>query len=174
MRSRIRAARLTNAIRQEVQRIDPDLPPKLGPFSLADFLAESYLNRATTGTMFLAFAAIALLLASVGLYAVISHSVSQRTREIGIRMALGGTERDIRMMVLSHGMVPMDVGLAVGLAGSIAVGQLLEAQLVGVSPLDPLTLVAASAALVLGGTLGCLMPARQASRVDPMTALRRD
>jgi putative ABC transport system permease protein len=165
---------LTNVIRHEVQRIDPDLPPKLGPFSLADYLADSYLYRATTGAMFLAFAAIALLLASVGLYAVIAHSVGQRTQEIGIRMALGGTERDIRIMVLRHGLAPMGVGLALGVAGSIAVGQLLKAQLVGVSPIDPLTFAAAAAALILGGSLGCLMPAWHASRIDPMTALRRD
>jgi ABC-type antimicrobial peptide transport system permease subunit len=122
--------------------------------------------------MFLAFAAIALLLASVGLYAVIAHSVGQRTQEIGIRMALGGTERDIRIMV--HGLAPMGVGLALGVAGSIAVGQLLKAQLVGVSPIDPLTFAAAAAALILGGSLGCLMPAWHASRIDPMTALRQD
>jgi ABC-type antimicrobial peptide transport system permease subunit len=89
-------------------------------------------------------------------------------------MALGGTERDIRLMVLRHGFAPMAVGLAIGMAGSIVVGQLLKAQLVGVSPMDPLTFCAASAALLLGGTLGCLLPARRASRIDPMKALRQD
>jgi predicted permease len=173
-RTRVPPRKLANVIRLEVQRIDPDLPPKLGPFSLADYLADSYLYRATTGALFLVFAAIALLLASVGLYAVIAHAVSERTPEIGLRMALGGTERDIRIMMLRLGLAPMVVGLAIGLAGSVAVGQLLKAQLVGVSSIDPLTFITASAALILGGTLGCLIPARRASRIDPMTALRQD
>ena len=174
VRTRATAGSLSNVIRQEVQYIDPDLPPKLGPFSLADFLADSYLYRATTGAMFLVFAAIALLLASVGLYAVIAHFVGRRTAEIGIRMALGGTERDIRMMVLRHGLTPICMGLVIGVAGSVAVGQLLKAQLVGVSPIDPLSFIIAAAALTLGGTLGCLIPARRASRIDPVTALRKD
>jgi predicted permease len=165
---------LSNVIRQEAQRIDPDLPPKLGPFSLADHMAESYLYRATTGAMFLAFAAVALLLASVGLYSVIAHSVGQRTQEIGIRMALGGTRQDIRLMVLRQGLIPIGTGLAIGAAGAVAVGQFLEAQLVGVSPIDPMTFAIASAALILGGVLGCLIPAARASRIDPMTALRED
>lgn len=165
---------LTNVIRSEVQKIDSDLPPKLGPFSLADNLADSYLYRATTGAMFLAFAGIALLLASVGLYAVIAHSVGERMQEIGIRIALGGTERDIRLMVLRDGLPPMGVGLAVGVAGSVALSQFLQAQLVGVSPIDPPTFILASAALVLGGTLGCLIPAQRAARIDPTRALRND
>jgi hypothetical protein len=173
-RTRVPPRTLTNVIRYEVQRIDADLPPTLGPFSLADYLADSYLYRATTGAMFLAFAGVALLLASVGLYAVIAHSVGQRTQEIGIRLALGCSVGDIRMMVLRHGLTQMAAGLAVGLAGSVAVGQFLEAQLVGISPIDPLTLVTASATLILGGTLGCLVPAWRASRTDPITALRHD
>jgi predicted lysophospholipase L1 biosynthesis ABC-type transport system permease subunit len=165
---------LTNVIRHEVQTIDPDLPPKLGPFSLADQLADSYLYRATTGAMFLAFAAVALLLASVGVYAVVAHSVGERMQEIGIRMAMGGTGRDICIMVLRQGLAPIGVGLAIGIAGSVALSQSLKAQLVGVSPIDPLTFIAASVALVLGGTLGCLIPAQRAARIDPMTALRHD
>jgi predicted permease len=173
-RTTVAPGSLSNVIHQEVQRIDPDLPPKLGPFSLADYMADSYLYRATTGAMFFAFAAVALLLASVGLYTVIADTVGQRTKEIGIRMALGGTGRDIRIMVLRRGLVPLGAGLAIGAAGSVAVGQLLKAQLVGVSPIDPITFGIASAALTLGGTLGCLIPAWRASRIDPMTALRQD
>jgi predicted permease len=173
-RTRVPPHSLTNAIRREVQVIDPDLAPTLGPFSLAEYMADSYRYRATTGAMFMTFAAIALLLASVGLYAVVARSVERRTREIGIRMALGGTAREVRIMVLRHGLAPMGVGLAVGVVGSVAVGQLLKAQLVSVSPIDPLTFTTALAALILGGTLGCLVPAWRASRIDPMTALRQD
>jgi predicted permease len=173
-RTHVTPASLTNVIRQEVQQIDPDLPPKLGPFSLADFMADSYLYRATTGAMFLAFAVIALLLASVGLYAVMAHLVRQRTQEIGIRMALGSTARDIRIEVVRQSLVPMCVGIAIGVAGSVVVVQFLKAQLVGVSPIDPLIFTIATAALILGGMLGSLLPAWRASRVDPMTALRQD
>jgi ABC-type antimicrobial peptide transport system permease subunit len=173
-RTRVPPESLTNAIRGEIQAIDPDLPPTLGPFPLADSLAESYLYRATTGAMFLALATIALLLASVGLYAVVAHSVGRRAQEIGIRMALGGTAGDIRRMVLRHGLAPLGMGLAIGLCGSAAAGRLLQAQLVGVSPLDWPTFTVAAVTLIACGALGCLIPARRASRIDPMTALRQD
>ena len=90
------------------------------------------------------FAAIALLLASVGLYAVIAHSVSQRTQEIGIRIAMGATARDILELVFKQGMRPVGIGLTIGLAAALAVTPLLKTQLVGVSPADPITLVVAA------------------------------
>jgi putative ABC transport system permease protein len=122
----------------------------------------------------LIFAAIALLLASIGLYTVIAHSVSQRTQEIGIRMAIGATARDILKLVFQQGMLPLGIGLTIGLAGSLAVNRLLKAELVQISPADPITLVIASAALILAALLGCLIPARRAMRVDPMVALRHE
>jgi putative ABC transport system permease protein len=126
------------------------------------------------GTLFLIFAGVALLLASFGLYAVIAHSVSQRTQEIGVRMALGGSAADIRALVLRQGMLPAGAGLLLGLMASAGVNRLLAAQLVQVSPADPLTLALVAATLVASAALGCLIPARRAARVDPLVALRHD
>jgi putative ABC transport system permease protein len=159
------------AFRREVQAVDPDLPI-YGPFA-ADYW-DRYSDSRFYGLLFLIFAAIALLLASIGLYTVIAHSVSQRTQEIGIRMAIGATARDIRKLVFQQGMLPLGIGLAVGLAGSLAVNRLLKTELVQISPADPITLVIASAALILAALLGCLIPARRAMRVDPMVALRHE
>ncbi len=135
---------------------------------------EAFWDSRFYGMLFLIFAAIALLLASIGLYAVVAHSVSQRSQEIGIRMAIGATARDILRLVFLQGMLPLAIGLAIGLAASLAVNRLLESQLVQVSPADPITLVVASATLVLSATLGCLIPARRAMRVDPVVALRHE
>jgi putative ABC transport system permease protein len=124
--------------------------------------------------MFLIFAAIALLLASIGLYTVIAHSVTQRTQEIGVRIAIGATTRDILTMVFRQGMIPLGIGLAIGLTASLAVNQLLKSMLVQVSPADPITLLVASGVLILAALLGCLIPARRAIRIDPVDALRHE
>jgi ABC-type antimicrobial peptide transport system permease subunit len=171
-RTRVAPTSLGAALRHEVQVVDSGLP-MFGPFTLRGRL-ERYWDNRFYGSLFLIFAAIALLLASVGLYAVIAHSVSQRTQEIGIRMAIGATARDIRKLVFVQGMVPLAIGLAAGLVASLAVNRLLESVLVQVSPSDPITLVVASAVLILSATLGCLIPARRAMRVDPLVALRHD
>ena len=110
----------------------------------------------------------------IGLYAVIAHSVSQRTQEIGIRMAMGAKARDILKLVLRQGILPLGIGLTIGLAASFAVNRVLKAELVQVSPSDPITLAAVSATLIVTGMLGCLIPARRAMRVDPVVALRHD
>ena len=102
---------------------------------------EVYWDSRFYGGLFLIFAAIALLLASVGLYAVIAHSVSQRTQELGIRMAIGATAQDIVGLVFRQGMIPLGIGLIIGLAASLAVNQVLKSMLVKVSPSDPITLV---------------------------------
>lgn len=122
--------------------------------------------------LFFICAAIALLLASVGLYAVIAHSGSRRTQEIGIRMALGATARDIRTLLFLEGMLPAGFGLTIGLAASLAVNRILKSELVQVSPNDPITLVVALATLILAAMLGCLIPARRAMRIDPANAIR--
>jgi len=119
-------------------------------------------------------AAIGLLLASVGLYAVMAHSVTRRTQEIGIRMAIGATERDVLKIVFEQGMVPLGIGLATGLAASLAVNPVLKSFLVRVSPFDPIALAVSSLALCFAAMLGCLTPARRAMRVDPVVALRHD
>ena len=170
VRSRVPPLNLATAFRRDVQELDADLP-MYGPFELANRL-ESYWDSRFYGALFLIFAALALLLASIGIYSVIAHSVRQRTQEIGIRLAVGASTRDILRLVLMQGMLPLGIGLLVGLAGSLAVNQILKAVLVQVSPSDPVTLFAASATLLLSATLGCLIPIRRALRVDPVIALR--
>jgi putative ABC transport system permease protein len=173
-RTRVPPGGLANPVRREIQAMDSDLPMSLGAIPLARQLAGSYQYRGTSGVFFAIFAAIALLLASVGLYAVIAHSVSQRTQEIGIRMAVGATAGDIRKLVVTQGMAPLGIGLAIGLTASFAVNRVLRAQLVHVSPADPGTYITASAVLILAALAGCWIPARRAMRVDPMVALRHD
>ena len=118
------------------------------------------------------FALMALLLAVVSLYAVVAHSVSQRTKEIGIRMAIGAAVGQIRKMILQEGMLPVAIGLVVGLASSFAVNRILQSQLVGVSPYDPVTTAGAPVVLILVAFLACRIPARRATRIEPVIALR--
>jgi predicted permease len=171
-RTRVTPAALANDVQRAVQAIDPDLPTSLGPVVLDEYLAWNYQYRGTSGMLFLICAALALLLAAIGLYAVIAHSVAQRTQEIGVRVAIGATARDIRDLVLRQGMVPLAVGLAGGSICALGVNRLLQSLLVGVSPFDPITLLAACGVLSVAATLGCLIPARRAARVDPLVALR--
>jgi ABC-type antimicrobial peptide transport system permease subunit len=105
---------------------------------------------------------------------VIAHSVSQRTQEIGIRIAIGATARDILSLVFQQGMLPLGLGLAIGLPASLAVNQILKLLLVHVSPADPLSYIVATVVLVLSATVGCWIPARRAMRVDPVIALRHE
>jgi ABC-type antimicrobial peptide transport system permease subunit len=120
------------------------------------------------------FAAVALLLAGVGLYAVVAYAVGQRTKEIGVRMAVGAAQEDIRRLVFREELKPVAVGLAVGLALSFAANRVLESQLVGVSPYDPATLIATASLLVIVALFACQIPSRRAMRVDPVVALRND
>jgi ABC-type antimicrobial peptide transport system permease subunit len=119
-------------------------------------------------------ALIALLLAATGLYAVIAHWVGQRTKEIGIRIAIGAAAADIRRMVLRQGMAPVATGLVIGIATSFAVNRLLQSQLVAVSPSDPATLTMAPFVLLAVSWFACGIPARQAVRIDPAVALRHE
>jgi predicted permease len=121
-----------------------------------------------------AFAAVALLLAAVGLVAVLAHSVAQRTREIGVRMAIGAAPRDIRRMVVGESLQPVALGLATGLVAAAAVNRVFASQLVGVSPSDPAVMVAAAALLVITALGACRIPVRRALRVDPAVALRHE
>jgi ABC-type antimicrobial peptide transport system permease subunit len=171
-RSRVPPETLGAAFRYELRALDSDLPIWLGPSLLSERLGDAYWNKRLYGQLFLILAAIALVLASVGLYAVVAHSVSERTQEIGIRMAMGATARQILTAVFQAGILQLGTGLVIGLAASLAVNRLLQAELVQVSPGDPLALVVASVTLIVAAALGCLIPARRAIRVDPLVALR--
>ncbi|HTA46083.1 MAG TPA: ABC transporter permease [Bryobacteraceae bacterium] len=159
------------AVRRQVYNLDPNLPvSNLMP--LSERLDRNYGFERNIATLFLFFSAVALLLASVGLYASISHSVSIRVQEIGVRVAIGATSRDILTLIFRQGILPVGTGLTIGLAASFALNGVLKALLVGVSPADPIAMIAASALLVLCAALGCWIPARRATRVDPVVALK--
>lgn len=159
-------ATLGSAFRKEVQAIDSDLPVNT-PLTFEQRLDRNYWMFRVRAVLFLIFAAIALLLASVGLYALMAHSVNERTQEIGIRMAIGATASNILGLVFKKGLWQ----IAIRLGGALAVMRLVKAALVQVSPADPVTLAASSVVLVLAAALGCLIPARRAARVDPVVAL---
>jgi putative ABC transport system permease protein len=172
-RTRVPPSTLAAAFRQEVQNLDQDLP--LSDIrSLENRIAQSRLETGAVGALFTVFAAIALVLASVGLYAIIAHSVSQRTREIGVRMAMGGSSGDILRLVFSQGLRPLAWGLLAGIPAALVLTRVLRSMLIGVSPGDPITFAGAVAILVAAGALGCAVPARRAVRVDPVSALRCD
>ena len=171
VRTRVPPATMGATIRREVQALDEDLAVR-GMRPLSESLWLRNWRHRVFGSMFAIFAAIALVLASVGLYAVIAQSVSQRTREIGVRLTLGASPASILGLVFRQGLVRFAVGLLLGLGGALATTTVLESMLVGITPADPLTLVAVSLVLTAAGFLGCAVPARRAMRVDPVVALR--
>jgi putative ABC transport system permease protein len=164
---------LVEAFRRVVQSLDQNLPAQ-DAMSLENHIAQQRLNSAAFGKLFAFFAAIALLLAWVGLYAVVAHGVSQRTQEIGIRLAMGGTRRDIFSLVVKQGMRQVLGGFAVGLPLALLVTRGLSHELVGVSPSDPATYASVAVVLAFAGLLGCAIPALKAIRVDPLAALRHE
>jgi putative ABC transport system permease protein len=172
-RTSVPPSSMAEAFRKEVQSLDENLPV-FDVSTLEDRIALRRLDVGAFVILFTIFAGVALVLASVGLYAVVAHSVSQRTREIGVRMAVGGTAGDILRLVFWQGMRRIVIGLAVGLPLAVAVTFVLRAVLVGVAPGDPLSLAGAALVLILAGLLGCAIPARRAVRVDPVVALRCD
>jgi putative ABC transport system permease protein len=179
-RTRLPPRNLVSSFRRQLQTVDSGLfigsgfGPGTGPTPLAESLAFQYWSKGLNGGLFLIFATLALGLASVGLSAVVAHTVSLRTQEIGIRTALGASAGDILALIFGQGMLPVGIGLCIGLPAALAVTPLLKSQLVNVSPTDPVTLIVASGVLLLSATLGCWMPARRAMRVDPAVALRHE
>jgi predicted permease/transcriptional regulator len=170
-RTHITSERLADLFRRSVQNIDENLPI-YDVRTLANRLAQTRLATGIMSTMFSIFAFIALILAALGLYAVIAHSVSQRTQEIGIRLALGGTSREILQLVYLRGLKPLWLGLTIGVPAALALTHLLRRVLIGVSPGDPLTFAAVILVLLFAGLLGCAIPAHRATRVAPVVALR--
>ncbi|HEX8140368.1 MAG TPA: ABC transporter permease [Pyrinomonadaceae bacterium] len=164
-------ASLTSAVRGAVQAVDPDQPVfdiKTMDQWISETIAQRRLNMILLGT----FALVALLLAAVGIYGVISYSVTQRTHEIGIRMALGAQRSDVLKMILGQGMGLTFAGIGIGLVGALLLTRLLSSLLFGVSAFDPLTFILVSVLLTVVSLLACYLPARRATRVDPMIALR--
>jgi putative ABC transport system permease protein len=172
-RTAVPPATLVQPFRRAVQSLDENLPAQ-DVSSLEERISNSRLNATAFGKLFSLFAAIALVLASVGIYALSAHTVSRRTQEIGIRMALGGTRVNIFTLVLKQGMRSVAGGLAVGIPLALVVTRALSRGLVGVSPTDPVTYAGAALVLGLASLLGCALPARRAVRIDPLAAIRHD
>jgi putative ABC transport system permease protein len=137
---------------------------------LADVVAQPRFQTLLLGL----FGLVALALVSAGIYGVVSYSVAQRTHEIGVRMALGAGEHDVLRLVVGQGMKPVLAGLAIGLAGALALTRLMKALLFGVSSSDPLTFGSIALLLALVALLACWVPARRATRVNPIIALRQE
>jgi predicted permease len=164
---------IVNAVRGEVRALDQDLAiySVTTMEQLIDDTQSVFLRR-YPALLMAVFAAIALILATVGIYGVISYSVSQRTHEIGIRMALGAPRRKVLIMVLGDGMAKVLAGIALGLAGALVLTRVMSNLLFEVTPTDPMTFVSISLLLTVVALLACWIPARRATRVDPMAALR--
>jgi putative ABC transport system permease protein len=160
-------------VRLAVASLDPDIPT-YWPMTLDQAIAEPLWFVRIFGTLFMVFGVAALFLASIGLYAVMAFSVSRRTREMGVRMALGASARDVVRLILGGGMRQLAVGLLIGLALAAGVSRLLSVILFDVNPRDPLVFGGVATVLLLTGTLACLLPARRASRVDPAEAMRSE
>jgi predicted permease len=160
-------------VRSVLNKIDPGLPI-IFPNTMNRIVDESLGQRRLTMTLLGAFAGIALVLAMVGIYGAVAYTVEQRTGEIGVRMALGAQTADVLRLVVKQGMTPVVIGLVIGLAASLALGRLLTAQLYEVSAHNPALLAATSATLAIVALLACLIPARRASLVNPIEALRTE
>jgi putative ABC transport system permease protein len=163
--------RLTNAVQSQVWAIDVN-QPVADVYSMDQRMAEGLAQRRFNMLLFGLFAGLALLLASVGIYGVLAYTVTQRMREIGIRIALGASARNVAGLVLRQGLALALAGVAIGAAVAFALTRWMESLIFGVSPTDPVTFSAVSAVLVVIAMLASYVPARRAVRVDPMRSLR--
>jgi putative ABC transport system permease protein len=153
--------------------VDKDVP--VLNVAAIDQLVSAALREPRFNTVLIGvFAGLALLLASVGLYAVIAYSVTQRTHEIGVRITVGAGQRDIFRLIVGQGMILALIGVAIGLAASMALTRAMSSLLFGVSATDPLTFAAIALLLTFVSLVACYVPARRAMRVDPMVALRHE
>jgi putative ABC transport system permease protein len=159
------------AVRAAVRQLDPELP-LTNVRTMNEWIANSAANQRFNGLLLGMFAAVALVIAAVGIYGVLAYSVTQRTRELGVRLALGAQPGDVRRMVIREGMKLGLTGIAVGLAGAVALSHLLTALLFGIQPRDPATFGAVAAILIAIALAACYIPARRATRIDPVVALR--
>jgi len=156
-----------------IRKVDPALPVG-NVMTMDELLSDSVSPRRFSATLTGIFAALALVLAAVGIYGVVSYSVAQRTSELGLRMALGAQKGDVFRLVVGQGLKLTSIGICIGLAASLGLMRLMASQLYGVSATDPLTFAVVSIALAIVALAACYVPARRAMRVDPMTALRHE
>ncbi len=171
IRAEANPASLTAAVRNAVQEVDKD-QPIYGVKTMEQRLWEAVSSRRLVMLLTGLFAGLALVLAAIGIYSVMSYSVAQRTHEIGIRVALGAQSRDVLKLVVGQGMLLALVGVSAGLGLALALTRLIASLLYGVSATDPVTFVGVSLLLAGVALLACYIPARRAAKVDPMIALR--
>jgi putative ABC transport system permease protein len=162
-----------DSIRSAVQTVDPNLPV-FSVRGIDTIVSDSLASRRFALQLMGLFAVTALVVAAIGIYGVMAYFVSQRVREIGIRMALGARRSDVLRLVVSRGMVLAMIGAVIGVAASLMAAQLISGMLFGVSPHDPLTIAAFVAVLALAALAANYVPAHRAAKVDPMIALRYD
>ena len=167
------ARTLAAPVRDAIRRVDPELPA-YRPASLESMIAESVLQPRFHAWLLGSFGGLALLLASIGIYGVIAYGVAQRRPEIGIRLALGAPARSVVMLVLRSGMLPVLVGIAVGLGVAFLGARLVAGLLYSVAPTDTITFATVAAVLVMTGLTAAFVPARRAAHVDPLTAIRAE
>ena len=161
---------VTSAAREILHELNPEIPPRFRTFS--QIYSASLGSRRFNVILVGCFAMLALLLAAVGTFGVMAYSVNRRTREIGVRVALGAHSRDVVTMILGQGLRTILIGIAIGFAGSLAITRTLQSLLFGVTATDPVTFAAVILLLVTTASLACYIPARRAAKVDPMVALR--
>jgi putative ABC transport system permease protein len=166
---------MTPILREEVRAVDPDLP-LFGIRTMDAALEQARWQFRIFGTMFTTFALIALTLSAVGLYAVTAYAVSQRTQEIGVRMALGAQGNEVAWLFLRRSFVQLAIGLSIGIAGAYGVGTLFSQTelLVQNRAGDPITIGGIALLLLIVASIACFLPARRATKLDPLVALRRD
>jgi predicted permease len=173
IRTSLEPASLAAAVRAEVRKMDPNIPiPAVR--TMREIVSATVAERRFQMALTALFALVALLLGAVGIYGVVSYTVACRTREIGLRIALGAMRKDILGWVLSNGMRPVLIGLAAGLASAGTIAVVLRRLLFGIAPIDPLSLGAVTLVLTLTASLACYLPARRAARLDPMMAIRQE
>ncbi len=173
LRTSVEPHSVTSAVREEIHRLNPDLPI-FQVRTMDEVIGNSASDRQFSMLLFGAFASLAVLLAAVGLYGVLSYAVSQRRSEIGIRLALGAAVSDVRGMVLKQGMTPAIAGVAAGLLGAFFAAQIMKGLLFHVVPTDPLTFFLVPVFLLCVSALACYIPAFRATRIDPTVALRTE
>jgi predicted permease len=173
VRSPLPTETITRSVKTALRGIDPSLA-LIWPQPFSEIMAEALGQAKLMMVLLGVFAVVALLLATVGIYGAVAYTVEQRTGEIGVRMALGAQTIDVLRLVVRQGMNPVILGLIIGLAGTSAVGRLLAAQLYQISPHDPFLLGAPAIMLAVAALLACLVPARRATKVDPIQALRTE